>query len=465
MRPPLILHAFVAASLALTSLATARRHTSGPDVAPRPNRAVVHVGQPGETTTISGQVAWPGGALVRVSGPLVLAPGATLHIGAGARIEAVANAEIVVPRDSRIVAKGSMLEPVVFGCAAAAAFQGCWQGLEIHGNAQLNAGAAASPPARGSGAAGCAQLASAGGLFYGGCDDQDSSGVLRYVRVENAARGLRLLGVGSTTVVEFVQVVASGADGMAIVGGQVPVRHVLLSANRGFGLSWNGGWRGKGQFVVVQQDPGGSLGGLLGSNDAGAGEDALPRSQPELYNLTLVANGSPTFYAARFERGTAGVVANTVHYKTEIALDIDDVSTCLQFQQSALRLRHWTTLAAVGSVSPEGAPAPCPAEGAIVGDAASGNFLLTSQTAIAGLFVNINALAEADLRPRPFTFAATTPGDTPPNDGFFDPAATYRGAMPSANRQLSNIPWYVGWTVPGRVVPDPGVDGAGSPFN
>lgn len=457
MHSPVLIDPVIATLLAVTSFATMESRGADPRTMPRGTMAGallahVRVGEPGVRTVIRGQVTWPAGSLVQVAGPVVLAPGATLRIGAGARVEGAASVEIVVPRDSRIIAEGTMLEPVVFGCPATAVFEGCWEGLEIHGHARLNAGAAASPPARGSGAAGCPQLVAPGGLAYGGCDDQDSSGVLRYVRVEHAARGLRMLGVGRTTVVEFVQVLASAADGVSIVGGQVPVRHLLLSANRGFGLSWTGGWRGKGQFVIVQQDPGESLGGLLGSNDAGAGDDAQPRSQPELYNVTLVANGTPTFTAARFEHGTAGVVANTLHYRTGIALDLDDASTCLQFQQGDLRLRQWTTVATVGAGSPEGSPAACPAESAILDDAGVGNFVRTAPAEILGLFVNASVLAEADLRPRPFTFTASTPGEAPPNDGFLDSSATYRGAMPAANRQLSNIPWYVGWSAPGRIV-------------
>ena len=53
------------------------------------------------------------------------------------------------------------------------------------GSATINHGLPTSPPARGVGAGGCLQ-ATVGGAPFGGCDDADSSGVLRFTRIEYA---------------------------------------------------------------------------------------------------------------------------------------------------------------------------------------------------------------------------------------------------------------------------------------
>jgi len=56
--------------------------------------------------------------------------------------------------------------------------------------------------------------------------------------------------------------------------------------------------------------------------------------------------------------------------------------------------------------------------------------------------------AMTDLSSKSGTAAATTVGATPPNDGFFDPTATYLGGVAPASAGGGNIPRYSGWTTP-----------------
>ena len=162
---------------------------------------------------ITAPTTWRTGIVHRLSGVVRVTDGATLTIEPGARIEGAAGAALIVERTGRIQALGTLTQPIVPGCpSGSVATRDCWGGLVIAGNAPVNGGTPDSPPVRSTGAAGCAQRtddALAGA--YGGCAADDSSGVMRYVRIEFGVRGLQLLGVGSGTRLEHVQVHGAGS--------------------------------------------------------------------------------------------------------------------------------------------------------------------------------------------------------------------------------------------------------------
>src|SRR5262245_48817244 len=84
-------------------------------------------------TTIRTDARWSKQSSVRLSGTVIVAPGATLTIDPGTRIEAAPGASLVVSRDARILASGTVLEPIVFTCIGATPSAGCWRGLVIQG--------------------------------------------------------------------------------------------------------------------------------------------------------------------------------------------------------------------------------------------------------------------------------------------------------------------------------------------
>ena len=70
--------------------------------------------------------------------------------------------------------------------------------------------------------------------IYGGDDDNDDSGILRYVRVEYAGKilgtdnelnGFSFNGVGDETTVEYIQGYKGSDDGIELFGGTVNVRY------------------------------------------------------------------------------------------------------------------------------------------------------------------------------------------------------------------------------------------------
>ena len=151
----------------------------------------------------------------------------TLTIPAGTRLEGrtTSRGALAILLGGRILARGTRLEPIVMTCTAAEKSPGCWGGLTIAGPALLNNGDAGSgnevqcPEKQASGGAGT----------YGGCLVEFSSGTLRYVRIEYAGMpptgaaataGLQLLGVGSGTELDSVQVHRGLGAGVFVSGGR-----------------------------------------------------------------------------------------------------------------------------------------------------------------------------------------------------------------------------------------------------
>ncbi len=442
--------------------------------ASRPARAVVLtsaralVGTPGRVHRIAGAVHWRADIVYELTGPVIVGDGGTLTIEAGARIEARPGAFLNISRDGRIIADGTLLQPIVLTCTSVPQYEGCWGGMTIQGFAPLNFGAATSPEARGTGAAGCPESGFSAEVQgnYGGCDPADSSGVVRYVRVEYASKGLRLLGVGSGTLVDFVQVNRSAADGVSVVGGNVDVRHLFLTANQGYGLSWRSGWRGRGQFITVQQDQRGSLGGLLGSNEGSTPTSFAtePRSAPTLLNVTIIAPpvvGVPVEdgpVALRLHRGTSGTLRNVLLHTIGIALDIDDSRTCVA-GSSPLTITNAVIANSVQLGSADVDPLACEpyaspnVEAEWLGDPLNQVGVITDLAEANALIRLATNLIVPDLRPSSGGAAATNPAAVPPNDGFFDAQSTFIGAISISASGRNDIPWYSGWTVPAPIPP------------
>ena len=218
---------------------------------------------------------------------LFVREGATLRIEPGTLVLAWGrSAAIIVEPGGRIVAEGTPAEPVVLTCSLPVGSRqpGCWGGLRVLGKA---------PVARLKGFAAGIQPTSR--ALYGGSSTDDSSGVLRYLRVEFAGAGdepgttataIGFYGVGSGTAIEHVQTHASRGNGITFSGGTATCEHCVASGSGAAGLAWQRGWRGAASHLYVQHAEGGMY-GVDGANDE-EGPDREPRSLPTLSNATLV---------------------------------------------------------------------------------------------------------------------------------------------------------------------------------
>ena len=84
----------------------------------------------------------------------------------------------------------------------------------------------------------CEDIGEGGSGNFGGDNPNDSSGVLKYVRVqfggfrindEDELNGIAFQGVGDGTVVDFIQVHANEDDGVEFYGGTVNAKHIVLT--------------------------------------------------------------------------------------------------------------------------------------------------------------------------------------------------------------------------------------------
>lgn len=136
--------------------------------------------------------------------------------------------------------------------------------LQESANQVQNAGVGTDFPeglASGSGS----QVLNANLAIYGGTDDNDNSGVLRYVvnryggfvlgaaAVGNEINGLTLCGIGSGTVLEHIEVYQNKDDGFEWFGGKADSRFLFSSANQDDSFDGDEGFRGNHQFWTAIQ--------------------------------------------------------------------------------------------------------------------------------------------------------------------------------------------------------------------
>ena len=248
---------------------------------------------------------------------------AILTVDAGATIYGSNGGDyLVISRGSKIEAVGSATAPITMTSEQDVLDQtegsGQWGGMVILGNAPSN-----KCPATGD----CAlqvEGVTSGGVF-GGTDEEDNSGTLNYVVVKNAGfevapdnelNGITFAGVGSGTMVDYIQVHANADDGIEFFGGTVNVKHVVLTANKDDSVDWDNGYRGNMQFVLIKHadEDGEANRGIEADNDKDMSK--TPISNPTLANITFIGNDytsadkdSEGFY---FREGTKVTMLNAV---------------------------------------------------------------------------------------------------------------------------------------------------------
>lgn len=395
--------------------------------------------------SLTGKVRWDASHTYQLKGLVFVEAGAQLDIEAGTTILGEAGSALVVTRDGIINAHGTRELPIVFTSANRPGNRGRgdWGGLVLLGNAPVNTGTGHiegidpdDPRAS-----------------FGGSDETDNCGVLNYVRVEfagyemsanNELNGLTLGGCGSGTVLRYVQVHMGLDDGIEFFGGTANLKHVIISRPGDDGLDWDMGWRGKGQFIVVQQDRAAGDNGIEADNLKSA-PDSAPRSAPSLANLTLVgAPGSERVQRAMtLRRGTGGDFRNLLitGYGGEV-IDIRDSATVKQVEQKGLRFSSLLLADA-----PQGRTIFAPEVGEHDDDQGfdeKGYFTSVPNSEFHGskiVMASAYNLLEPDFIPPANSPAGENASDIPQGE-FWDQGATYRGAF----RPGTRVSWMDGWS-------------------
>lgn len=242
---------------------------------------------------------------------LEIEPGTTI---AG---ESSTNGVLVIRRNAKIIAEGTKEKPIVFTSdqPKGSRGRGDWGGIVINGRARTNRCVQDSKKD-------CESFGEGGTGWYGGDDDNDSSGILKYVRVEfsgrlfspdNELNGIAFQGVGAGTTIDYIQVHMSKDDGVEFFGGTAQAKHILVTGAADDSIDWTDGWRGKIQFAIIQQYADASDNGIEADNHD---EDNTlkPRSNPTLSHLTIIGSpqSSKSDIGVLLREGTAGKIYNSL---------------------------------------------------------------------------------------------------------------------------------------------------------
>jgi hypothetical protein len=287
----------------------------------------------------TGTTTWTSDNIYILDGFVFVNSGQTLTIEAGTVIKGMSGtgsdaSALIVARGGRILAEGTAQAPIVFTYendpldgSTPYSTQGQWGGLIVLGNAGLN-----SIPGE-TQIEGIPETETRG--LYGGDDDSDDSGIIRYISIRhggtdigagNEINGFTLGGVGSETIIEYVEVISNADDGIEFFGGTVDVKHAVVAFVGDDSFDYDEGWRGKGQFWVAIQEPGVN-GDRGGEHDGGTSpEDGTPYATPVIYNSTFVGKGLDGGSRALTIRDNAGgQYHNSIFYGWGKGIDVENL--------------------------------------------------------------------------------------------------------------------------------------------
>ena len=267
------------------------------------------------TTTLTADKVWT------LKGYVYVTDGANLIIQPGTTIvsDIAEKGALCIERGAQIIAEGTATKPIVFtsGRANGEKAPGDWGGIVILGRAKTNR---TSEPTIEGGI----------GRPFGGTNDLDNSGVLRFVRIEYAGiaampnseiNALTLGGVGSGTIIENVQTIYANDDAFEFFGGTVSPRNLYAFATADDDFDFDFGFTGTITNGVAKRDPqfvdNGDAGNGVECDNDGTGSPAQPYTHPKLYNMILVGPNVSTALAnhnlgLRFRRATQFTMKNSI---------------------------------------------------------------------------------------------------------------------------------------------------------
>lgn len=286
------------------------------------------------TYILDKRVFVPSGQLITIQ------PGSLIKGNTGTASTATA---LIISRGADIYANGSEDCPIVFTAAAdpmdgsyPISNIGQWGGVVVLGTATNNLNFAANGPfTAGSGNGrvcvgdglgivegfaadvpglryGALQAGSVAGEVITPFNDNDNSGVMRYISIRhtganlnvgNEINGLTLGSVGRGTTIEHIEIVSCADDNIELFGGTVNLRYITTLFGNDDALDWDQGYNGNIQyFFSMKTDTDSSPDSDNGIEADGDDQrsNLTPRSHPIVYNSTFIGNNK-----------TAGTVDNS----------------------------------------------------------------------------------------------------------------------------------------------------------
>jgi hypothetical protein len=238
------------------------------------------------TTTLTSDKVWTlkGYVYVTDGAKLIIQPGTTIVS------DIAEKGALIIERGAQIIAEGTATKPIVFtsGKTVGDKAPGDWGGVVILGKATTNR---------------TSEPIIEGGVnrSYGGTNDLDNSGILKYVRIEYAGiaampnseiNALTLGGVGSGTTIEYIQTVYANDDAFEFFGGTVSAKNLYAFATADDDFDFDFGYRGSVSYSISKRDPqfvdSGDAGNGVECDNDGSGTSAQPFTHPKLDNMILV---------------------------------------------------------------------------------------------------------------------------------------------------------------------------------
>lgn len=296
--------------------------------------------------SISTNTTWTKDKTYRLRGYVYVDNGAKLTIEPGTRV--VSNKDsagvLVIYKGAQIIANGTSDNPIVFTSNESAPQPGDLGGLVLVGEATGNGNHSKLEGG-----------VDAAHSNFGGSNDADNSGVLRYVRIEYGGKavnpgdevnGLSLYAIGSGTTIDYVQVVRGLDDAFEFFGGAVNCKHLIAYNCADDDFDMDDGYHGKIQYALSIKDPrftdNKGTSGDISNNfeiDNTNGTKAFtttPITSPVMSNFTAIgpnnaANTSADYgFGMRWRRGSKVVLANSIvlgGQKAGLSIESDETAT------------------------------------------------------------------------------------------------------------------------------------------
>jgi hypothetical protein len=244
---------------------------------------------------ITGNVTWTADKIWRLNGFVRVQDGGVLTIQPGTLVIGNRDSKgtLIVQMGGKIIADGTAENPIVMTSEKAPGLRnpGDWGGLVVCGRAKNNITEATGQPT---------ELEGGYGGFHGGSDDNDNSGIIRYVRIEYAGvpinpneevNTLTMGSVGRGTIIENVMASYGLDDAFEWFGGSVNGKNLIAYRCLDDDFDVDLGFSGHVQFGLGIRgenlaDQSGSNGFEVDNN--GSGSNAQPFTSAVFSNITII---------------------------------------------------------------------------------------------------------------------------------------------------------------------------------
>ncbi len=318
-----------------------------------PQNAVYPVPNVDVTANITVDTHWTAGNTYYLRNQIYVKNNSTLTIDAGVVIRAdhtAVGAGLFVTKGSKVIAIGTASSPIVFTSdnAPGGRNKGDWGGIILLGKASYNIN---------NGVNNIEGIAASSDTQFGGGtspDDNDNSGILKYVRIEfggyiyapnQEINGLTFGAVGRGTTIDNVQVSFANDDSFEWFGGTVNCTHIVAYRGLDDDFDTDNGYSGYVQFALGVRDPQISDNPSVSTSEGFESDNNATSSAVSPYTSAIFTNCTlvgPTYRltlpnggtlasgykrGARLRRNSQLKIYNTVFLDFLEGLNVDGVTT------------------------------------------------------------------------------------------------------------------------------------------